>query len=68
MPYLAFADDILIFARCSEDCLTALSSLFERYQAYSGQRINVGKSSFVLSNKASVDHAGLVSAKLHFRC
>ena len=38
-PYLAFADDILIFARGSEDCLTELSSLFERYQAYSGQLV-----------------------------
>ncbi|XP_027158259.1 uncharacterized protein LOC113759880 [Coffea eugenioides] len=30
VPYLAFADDILIFARCSEDCLDGHSALFRR--------------------------------------
>ena len=40
IPYLAFADDVLIFLRCSEECLDVLRVFFKLYEAYSGQRIN----------------------------
>ena len=48
MLYLAFADDILIFARCSEDCMDALAEFFAQYQEYSGQWVNAQKSSFFI--------------------
>ncbi|XP_027157156.1 uncharacterized protein LOC113758547 [Coffea eugenioides] len=38
VPYLAFADDILIFARCSEDCLDGHSALFRRIGCFTGAR------------------------------
>ncbi|XP_071905811.1 uncharacterized protein [Coffea arabica] len=56
-----------LLSRCSEDCLDALSDLFGRYQASLGQRINVAKSSFIISNKASEDQTRFVISKLQFR-
>ena len=67
VPYLAFADDILVFARCSEDCLDSLGEFFVRYQAYSRQRINESKSSFILSNRASKENVARVQEKLRFQ-
>ena len=67
VPYLAFADYMLVLARCSEDCLDSLVAFFARYQAYFGQRINGGKSSFILSNRASEDTVALVREKLQFQ-
>ena len=64
---LAFADDILVLARCSEDCLDSLVAFFTCYQAVSGQQINGGKSSFILSSKASEDSIALVREKLGFQ-
>nr|XP_027067829.1 uncharacterized protein LOC113693496 [Coffea arabica] len=48
VPYLAFADDMLIFTRCLEECLTAIKGFLTAYQEASGQRVNCSKSSFFL--------------------
>ncbi|XP_071909704.1 uncharacterized protein [Coffea arabica] len=40
VPYLAFADDMLIFTRCLEECLTAIKGFLTAYQEASGQRVN----------------------------
>ncbi|XP_071902708.1 uncharacterized protein [Coffea arabica] len=39
VPYLAFADDTIIFTRCSADTLTAIKDLLQLYQACSGQKV-----------------------------
>lgn len=67
VPYLAFADDIFIFFRCSQDALEAIREFFGSYQAMSGQRINVAKSSYLCSNRASADQLALVQSILGFR-
>lgn len=67
VPYLAFADDMLIFARCSKDCLMAIQEFLAHYQAVSGQRVNVSKSSFFLSSKAIVDQVQVASSILGFQ-
>ncbi|XP_027082614.1 uncharacterized protein [Coffea arabica] len=35
VPYLAFADDTLVFTRCSEEGLASLKTFFDSYQAFS---------------------------------
>ena len=67
VPYLAFADDILIFARYSEDCLDAFVEFFAQYQEYSGQQVNAQKSSFLISKKAIDSQVAMVVSKLHFQ-
>ena len=67
VPYLAFADDILIFARCSKDCLDALAGFFTQYQEYSGQRINAHESSFLILKRATDSQVAMVVSKLHFQ-
>ena len=67
VPYLAFADDIMIFTRCSGDALTAIKLFLEQYQAWSGQKVNIGKSSFCPASGASPEQLQLVLSTLGFR-
>nr|XP_027124187.1 uncharacterized protein LOC113740870 [Coffea arabica] len=67
VPYLAFADDIMIFTRCSTDALTAIKDFLAWYQALSGQKVNVEKSSFSPASGASADQLQLVQSILGFR-
>nr|XP_027083667.1 uncharacterized protein LOC113705965 [Coffea arabica] len=67
VPYLAFADNMLIFARFSSKGLDALANIFGYYQSCSGQKINVGKSSFLISKWATEDQCAMVSSKLGFQ-
>ena len=53
VPYLAFADDMLIYTRCSEECLNAIKAFLSEYQEASGQRVNVTKSFFFLPSGAT---------------
>ncbi|XP_027150340.1 uncharacterized protein LOC113750578 [Coffea eugenioides] len=66
VPYLAFADDMLVFTRCSEECLAAIKVFLEEYQDASGQRVNVTKSSFLLPSGASSGQEQLVRRILGF--
>nr|XP_027088507.1 uncharacterized protein LOC113709854 [Coffea arabica] len=66
VPYLAFADDMLIFTRCSEECLSAIKGFLSDYQESSGQRVNVTKSSFFLPSWASPGQEQLVHRGLGF--
>ncbi|XP_071902212.1 uncharacterized protein [Coffea arabica] len=67
VPYLDFADDILIFTRCSEGNLDALKEFLESYQAYSGQKVNASKSAFIMANRATGEQRDLVASKLQFQ-
>ncbi|XP_071902386.1 uncharacterized protein [Coffea arabica] len=67
VPYLAFADDIMIFTRCSSDALTAIKLFLEQYQAWLGQKVNIGKSSFCPASGASPEQLQLVLSTLGFR-
>ena len=67
VPYLAFADDILIFTRCSEGGLDALKKFLESYQAYSGQKVNASKSAFIMATRATGEQQDMVASKLHFQ-
>ena len=67
VPYLAFANDIMIFTRCSTDALTAIKDFLAWYQALSGQKVNVEKSSFSPASGASADQLQLVQSILGFR-
>ncbi|XP_071906033.1 uncharacterized protein [Coffea arabica] len=51
VPFLAFADDMVIFTRASPDSLQAVSSLLRLYETLSGQRVNLAKSRFLCSAK-----------------
>ncbi|XP_071939796.1 uncharacterized protein [Coffea arabica] len=66
VPYLAFADDMLIFTRCSEECLTAIKGFLTEYQEASGQRVNSIKSSFFLPSGATSRQEELVHRILGF--
>ncbi|XP_027098924.2 uncharacterized protein [Coffea arabica] len=66
VPYLAFADDMLVFTRCSEECLTAVKAFLAEYQEASGQRVNVDKSSFFLASGATSGQEHMVARVLGF--
>nr|XP_027103123.1 uncharacterized protein LOC113724413 [Coffea arabica] len=67
VPYLAFTDDMLLFTRCSEECLSAIKGFLLEYETASGQRVNVNKSSFFLPSRATPDQEQLVTRVLGFR-
>ena len=67
VPYLAFADDVIVFTRLSRETLQAVSALFKQYQQYSGQKINVSKSGFVCSSGVSAAQVELVTRILGFQ-
>ncbi|XP_071914053.1 uncharacterized protein [Coffea arabica] len=66
VPYLAFADDMLLYTRCSEDCLNAVKGFLEGYQQASGQRVNVNKSAFFLASGATEEQEQMVTRVLGF--
>nr|XP_027101056.1 uncharacterized protein LOC113720378 [Coffea arabica] len=66
VPYLAFADDMLVFTRCSEECLSAVKVFLEGYQQVSGQRVNVNKSAFFLAMGATMGQEQMVTRVLGF--
>lgn len=68
IPYLAFADDIIIFTRASEVYVGLLASFLQEFQAVSGQRINVDKSNFICFNKVPQETIDMVQQKLGFSC
>nr|XP_027068031.1 uncharacterized protein LOC113693644 [Coffea arabica] len=67
VPYLAFADDMLLFTRCSKDCLSAIKGFLMEYEEASGQKVNVNKSSFFLPSGATSGQEQLVTRVLGFR-
>ena len=67
IPYLAFANDKVIFRHCSEDCLHGVKEFLSSYQSFSGQNVNVGKSSFLVSSRALPQQVMLVSSALGFQ-
>nr|XP_027120463.1 uncharacterized protein LOC113737428 [Coffea arabica] len=66
VPYLAFADDMLVFTRCSEECLSVIKDFLEEYQQASGQKVNVNKSAFFLASGATLGQEQMVTRVLGF--
>ena len=48
MSYLGYADDVLIFSSASMESLRLVKQVLTDYEAVSGQRINAGKSCFLV--------------------
>ena len=67
VPYLAFADDTIIFTRCSADTLTPIKDLLQLYQACSGQKVNIAKSSLSPSPRMTEACCSLVRSILGVR-
>ncbi|XP_027155903.1 uncharacterized protein LOC113756420, partial [Coffea eugenioides] len=67
VPFLAFADDMVIFTRASVDCLQAVSSLLREYEILSGQKINLAKSRFLCSSKIPSDTITLIQQATGFQ-
>nr|XP_027118574.1 uncharacterized protein LOC113735787 [Coffea arabica] len=67
VPYLAFADDTMIFTRCSRDALAAIQLFLEQYQSWSGQKVNPSKSSFSPAAGTSPEQLQLVQSILGFQ-
>ncbi|CAN0830758.1 LINE-1 retrotransposable element ORF2 protein [Linum grandiflorum] len=53
ISHLMFADDTILFLRVSPESIQILSTLFQRYEALSGQRINLTKSTVRFSSNVS---------------
>ncbi|KAI3473655.1 hypothetical protein Pfo_031429 [Paulownia fortunei] len=51
LTHLSYADNIIIFSNCEKACLIRLMEFLTLYSKVSGQRININKSSFVVSKK-----------------
>ena len=66
VPYLAFADDTIIFTRCSEPSLTTLHEFLLLYQKHSEQKVNAGKSTLLMPARMSEEHIRLVETTLGF--
>ncbi|XP_027178008.1 uncharacterized protein LOC113777167 [Coffea eugenioides] len=67
VPYLAFVDDILVFTRCSAEALAAIKQFLWQYQTWSGQKVNVEKSSFTPASGMAMEQIQLVQSILGFR-
>lgn len=48
VPYLAFADDMIIFKRSSKLSMEAIRDVLSHYQHVPDQKVNVEKSSFII--------------------
>ncbi|XP_071939022.1 uncharacterized protein [Coffea arabica] len=68
VPYLAFADDMVIFTRCSQDALVSIKDFLQLYQSCSGQKVNIAKSAFYASARATDTQRALVSTTLGYQC
>ncbi|XP_027099048.2 uncharacterized protein [Coffea arabica] len=68
VPYLAFADDMIIFTRCSQDALVSLKDFLQLYQSCSGQKVNIAKSAFYASARVTDTQRTLVSTTLGYQC
>lgn len=53
VPYLAFADDMILFTRLSRRALIQIQDFLAKYQSLSGQKVNTDKSTFIVSKRAS---------------
>ncbi|KAL0402035.1 UNVERIFIED_CONTAM: hypothetical protein Slati_4233400 [Sesamum latifolium] len=53
ISHLLFADDTLIFCEASLGAMQVVSNLLTRYEAASGQKVNLEKSSMVLSRNVN---------------
>lgn len=51
--HLAFANDVTFFYRASSKSLTDLKEVLAEFKAFSGLRINAGKSSVILSKRVT---------------
>ncbi|XP_071902709.1 uncharacterized protein [Coffea arabica] len=67
VPYLAFADDVIVFTRLSRETLEAVGGFFKQYQQYFGQKINAAKSCFVCPSRVTEVQVSLVSNILGFQ-
>lgn len=66
VPYLAFADDMIIFTRCSSEALTSIQEFLLLYQSYLGQKVNMGKSSFSALSRKVEYYLDMVRSTLGF--
>jgi len=53
VPFLAFADDIMIFSKATTASCESVKKIIENYCAISGQKVNYHKSAFQTTNKIS---------------
>jgi len=67
VPYLAFADDTVIFTRVSRLGRRRIHQFLKLYQSVSGQKVNEAKSSFICSSKATPAQVNLIAGTLGFR-
>lgn len=63
--HLAYADDVTFFCRASTKALTVLKGILDEFEAFSGLRINAGKSSVIFSKR--VDNKSQLAAILGFQ-
>lgn len=62
ISHLAFADDLILFARADRRSIHRLFDFLDLYERASGQQINKDKSSFVISKHSSHGHSRMIGA------
>ncbi|XP_062175976.1 uncharacterized protein LOC133881026 [Alnus glutinosa] len=62
LTHLFFADDSLLFCRANSDEWGNLMKVLEAYEAASGQKINIEKSSIFFSSNTGAEFRALISA------
>ena len=67
IPYLAFADDTIVFTRCSEGAVIFVRKFSIIYQEMCGQKVNANKSSFICSSRATLEQVSSMSSVLGFK-
>ena len=53
IPFLSFADDIMIFAKVNKIACTTVKRIIDEYCHISGQKVNFYKSTFQVMEKVS---------------
>lgn len=67
MTHLAYTDDVVIFTSGSKRSLKLVVHQLQNYEKYFGQLINIDKSCFLISSKASSADIQIIKEATGFR-
>ena len=64
IPFLAFADDIIIFSKTIPACCQEIKNIFQSYCSISEQKVNFNKYAFQLTKKVPHNRKQLIEGIL----
>jgi hypothetical protein len=68
ITHLLFADDSIVFLEASMESVSALKEVLQKYEASSGQRVNMQKSSIFFGKGCSDQERSFLKNRLGVQC